>query len=80
MAGYASNLGVHAVAASVGLLDAGVAANAFHLAQHEGRDLAAPADWRLLQRLGAYVYRCLWSLRSHMLPYAGLAPRDWTLF
>ncbi len=59
MAGYAGNLGAHAVAASVGLLDAGVAANAFHLAQHEFRDLAAPADWRLLQRLGASNAACV---------------------
>ena len=51
--GYAGNLGAHAVSASVGLLDAGTAANAFFLAQHEFRELAAPADWRLLQRLGA---------------------------
>ncbi len=59
VAGYAGNLGAHAVAASVGLLDAGVAANAFHLAQHEFRDLAAPADWRLLQRLGASNAACV---------------------
>lgn len=54
--GYAGNLGTHAVSASVGLLDAGTAANAFFLAQHEFRELAAPADWRLLQRLGALAY------------------------
>lgn len=52
VAGYAGNLGAHAVDASVGLLDGGAAANAFYLAQHEFRDLAAPADWGLLQRLG----------------------------
>lgn len=54
--GYAGNLGAHAVSASVGLLDAGTAANAFFLAQHEFRELAATADWRLLQRLGALAY------------------------
>ena len=52
MAGYAGKLGAHAVDASVGLLNAGAAANAFYLAQHEFRELAAPADWGLLQRLG----------------------------
>lgn len=52
VAGYAGNLGEHAVDASVGLLNAGAAGNAFYLAQHEFRDLAAPADWGLLQRLG----------------------------
>ena len=56
MAGYARNLGEHAVDASVGLLNAGAAANAFYLAQHEFRDLAAPADWGLLQRLGGPLH------------------------
>ncbi|KAK9825444.1 hypothetical protein WJX81_000071 [Elliptochloris bilobata] len=55
VAGYAGNLGEHAVDASVGLLDAGAAANAFYLAQHEFRELAAPADWSLLQRLGERI-------------------------
>lgn len=50
---YASALDAHAVACTLGLLRWQTARNAFYLAQHEFRDLSAPAQWWLLQRFGA---------------------------
>ena len=57
---YASALDPHAVTCTLGLLRWQTARNAFFLAQHEFRDLSAPAQWWLLQHFGA---PCSWQVR-----------------
>ena len=46
-------LAPHALETTLGLFHRRVALNAFFLARHEFADLAQPADWSLLERLGA---------------------------
>lgn len=50
---YTQNLDPHALEATLGLFQRHTATNAFYLAQHEFKDLAAPADWWLLDHYGA---------------------------
>ncbi|BDA41944.1 probable lipid droplet-associated hydrolase [Coccomyxa sp. Obi] len=52
---YAQNLDQHALEATLGLFQRHTATNAFYLAQHEFNDLAAPADWWLLEYYGRRV-------------------------
>ena len=49
---YASVLDRHALGCTLGLLRWQTARNAFYLAQHEFRHLAAPADYHLLDYFG----------------------------
>lgn len=49
---YTKNLDPHAFEATLALFRRQTATNAFYLAQHEFRDLAAPADWWLLEHFG----------------------------
>lgn len=50
---HAGDMDEHAVEVVKSLLRWGSLRNNFHLAWHEFRDLAAPGDWALLQRLGS---------------------------
>lgn len=49
---YAKSLDPHALEATLRLFKRSIVRNAFFLAQHEFKDLAAPADWWLLQYFG----------------------------
>ncbi len=49
---YAKSLDPHALEATLRLFKHSIVRNAFFLAQHEFRDLAAPADWWLLDYFG----------------------------
>jgi hypothetical protein len=53
---YTKNLDPHAFEATLALFQRQTARNAFFLAQHEFRDLAAPADWWLLEQFGALIF------------------------
>jgi hypothetical protein len=50
--GYSKGMDPHALEASLSLFRRRIAHNAFYLAQHEFKDLAAPADWWLLEHFG----------------------------